>query len=238
MVKYFTEIEISFHKNPEDCWVSIFDNVYDISELIKEHRGILATPLINAAGTSISHWFNEKNGDLKTFIDPEKNIEMPYTPYGRFIHVPPTDPTDKIEAVSFPWWKDRRYIIGKVSSSILYVPYFLNIFLVIICFVQLTKKTLKVRITNMLTRKETIIQICQEETISEIKNRYMEYNLNSNSYTWKALIKGEFVTLQLTQTLEENGINDETEHFVDLGMDEDFNIPNIYIYYNDDLNYA
>ena len=90
----------------------------------------------------------------------------------------------------------------------------------------------------MLTRKETIIQICQEETISEIKNRYMEYNLNSNSYTWKALIKGEFVTLQLTQTLEENGINDETEHFVDLGMDEDFNIPNIYIYYNDDLNYA
>ena len=90
----------------------------------------------------------------------------------------------------------------------------------------------------MLTRKETIIQICQEETISEIKNRYMEYNLNSNSYTWKALIKGEFVTLQLTQTLEENGIKDETEHFVDLGMDEDFNIPNIYIYYHDDLNYA
>jgi hypothetical protein len=90
----------------------------------------------------------------------------------------------------------------------------------------------------MLTRKETTIQICQEETISEIKNRYMEYNLNSNSYTWKALINGEFVTLQLTQTLEENGIKDQTEHFVDLGMDEDFNIPNIYIYYNDDLNYA
>eukprot|EP01036_Dinobryon_divergens_P035271 gene35272-45673_t len=141
---------------------------------------------------------------------------MSYTPYGRFIHVPPSDPTDKIEAVSFPWWKDRRYIIGK-----------------------LTKKTLKVRITNMLTRKETIIQICQEETISEIKNRYTEYNLNSNSYTWKALIiKGEFVTLQLTQTLKENGINDETEHFVDLLMDEDFNIPNIFIYDNDDLNYA
>jgi len=103
MVKYFTEIEISYHKNPEDCWVSIFDSVFDISELIKEHRGILATPLINAAGTSISHWFNEKTGDLKTFIDPEKNLEMPYTPYGRFIHVPPSDPTDKIEAISFPW---------------------------------------------------------------------------------------------------------------------------------------
>ena len=126
MVKYFTEIEISYHKNPEDCWVSIFDSVFDISELIKEHRGILATPLINAAGTSISHWFNEKTGDLKTFIDPEKNLEMPYTPYGRFIHVPPSDPTDKIEAISFPWWKDRRYIIGKVIIFYLDLSNFLQ----------------------------------------------------------------------------------------------------------------
>jgi len=114
MVKYFTEVEISLHKNPEDCWVSIFENVYNLSELIKENRGILAHPLINAAGTSISHWFNEKTGDVKTYIDPVRNIEMPYTPYGRFIHVPPEDPLDMVEAVAFPWWKDRRYIIGKV----------------------------------------------------------------------------------------------------------------------------
>lgn len=90
----------------------------------------------------------------------------------------------------------------------------------------------------MLTKKERIIEVCQEETISEIKNRYMEYNLNSNSYTWKALIKGEFITLFLDKTLEGNGIVDDSDHFVELGMDEDFNIPNIYIYYNDDLNYA
>ena len=116
MVKYFTEVEISLHKNPEDCWVSIFDSVYNLSDLIKENRGVLAHPLINAAGTSISHWFNEKTGDVKTYIDPVRNIEMPYTPYGRFIHVPPEDPIDNVEAVSFPWWKDRRYVIGKVRQ--------------------------------------------------------------------------------------------------------------------------
>lgn len=90
----------------------------------------------------------------------------------------------------------------------------------------------------MLTRKERIIKVCQEETVSEIKNRYMEFNMNSNSYTWKALIDGEFIVLKLHATLEENGIKDESENFLRLGVDEDFNMPNLYIYYNDDLNYA
>ena len=115
-MKYFTLEEIAVHNTPEDCWVSIFDKVYNISELIHENRGTLATPLIEAAGTSISHWFNEKTGDIKTFIDPVRNIEMPYTPHGRFIHVPPSDPIDKVETVSLPWWKDTKYIIGKVSG--------------------------------------------------------------------------------------------------------------------------
>lgn len=90
----------------------------------------------------------------------------------------------------------------------------------------------------MLTRTEDVMKICQEETIADIRNRYMEYNLNSNSYTWKALIGGDFVPLKLDLTLAQNGISDETENFARLGMDEDFNIPNIYIYYNDDLNHA
>jgi hypothetical protein len=114
MVKYFTAEEIAFHKNPEDCWVSIYDKVYDLSDLIKQNRGLLANPLIENAGSSISHWFNEKTGDIKTFIDPVRNIEMPYIPYGRFIHVPPSDPVDKIESIALPWWKDEKYIIGKV----------------------------------------------------------------------------------------------------------------------------
>lgn len=103
---------------------------------------------------------------------------------------------------------------------------------------QVTKKTMKIRITNMLTHNEDIIKICHEETVGQIRNRYMEYNLNSNSYTWKALVNDEFVALQLDRTLEENGILDETENFVRYGMDEDFAIPNLHIYYNDDLHHA
>lgn len=117
MVRYYTREEISIHNHANDCWVIIFDKVYDLTDLIKANRGPLAAPIIDAAGSSISHWFNIKTNDIKTWIDPDRNLEMPYTPYGRFIHVPPTDPEDRWEAVPLPWWKDSQYVIGKVSLS-------------------------------------------------------------------------------------------------------------------------
>jgi hypothetical protein len=117
MVRYYTREEIAFHNHAQDCWLIIFDQVYDLTDLIAQNRGTLALPLIEAAGSSISHWFNPKTKDIKTFIDPVRNIEMPFTPAGRFIHVPPPDPEDRWEAVPIPWWKDKKFIIGKVYPS-------------------------------------------------------------------------------------------------------------------------
>jgi hypothetical protein len=138
MVKYFTKEELAVHNNPEDCWVCIFDKVYDISELIMENRGVLSNPLVEAGGSSISHWFNEKTGDLKTFIDPVRNIEMYYTPNGRFIHVPPTDPVDRTEVVSLPWWRDSKYIIGQVGR--IFLHYFVFEFLLICVFANVFRR--------------------------------------------------------------------------------------------------
>ena len=42
----------------------------------------------------------------------------------------------------------------------------------------------------------------------------------------------------MQQTLEENGVVDESELFYELGMDEDFYIPTLHIYFNDDLTIA
>ena len=114
-MKYYTPDEVAQHNIAEDCWVSIYDSVYDLTELIAENQNILSAPLIRAAGTSISHWFREDTRDLKTFIDPERNICMAYTPYGRFIHVPSPDPMDNCEIVDKPWWLESVHIIGKVN---------------------------------------------------------------------------------------------------------------------------
>jgi hypothetical protein len=39
-------------------------------------------------------------------------------------------------------------------------------------------------------------------------------------------------------TLKENGVEDESDKFLELGLDEDFFIPTLHIYFNDDLTYA
>jgi hypothetical protein len=114
-MKYFTAEEIAYHNAQEDCWVSIFNIVYDLTALLEENKGPLSMPLIKAAGSSISNWFNETTGEVRTFIDPERNISMPYTPHGRFIHVLPPNPIDNTPAVPLPWWKNSIYQIGSVS---------------------------------------------------------------------------------------------------------------------------
>ena len=212
MVKYYTPEEVRFHNCADDCWVSIFSKVYDLTELIKENRGPLANPLIEAAGTDVGLWFNEKTGDVKTFIDPVRNIEMPYTPSGRFIHVPPPDPKDNTPAVALPWWKDSKLIVG-----------------------ELTAKTRMIKLINMVTRGEDVITVCCEETISDIRDRYLEYNAHANSYTFKALINDEFVCLDMAKTLDENGVPDESEKFVNLNMEYDCYVPALHLYFNDDL---
>jgi hypothetical protein len=90
----------------------------------------------------------------------------------------------------------------------------------------------------MLTRSEDVIQTCQEETISDIRERYLEYNKHAKSYTWKAMIGDKLVAMDMTKTLEENQVEDESEVFYELGMNDDYYIPTLHIYYNDDLTIA
>ena len=42
----------------------------------------------------------------------------------------------------------------------------------------------------------------------------------------------------MDKTLEENDIPDESEQFIELGLDEDMYIPAIHLYFNDDLTVA
>ena len=95
-------------------------------------------------------------------------------------------------------------------------------------------KTRKLRIFNMLTKNDDILEVCSEEIMNEILDRYIETNEHAASYTWKRLGR----PLDMDKTLEENDIPDETEEFVDLNIDENAYIPCVHLYYNDDLTVA
>ena len=136
-----------------------------------------------------------------------------YCPTGRYLHIPPIEPDSSWDTTSFslPWWRDKTICIGKLSV-----------------------KTRKLRIINMLTKNDDILEVCSEEKMNEILDRYIELNEHSASYTWKRLGR----PLDMEKTLEENDIPDETEEFVDLNIDEDAYIPCVHLYYNDDLTVA
>lgn len=206
--RYYTPSDVRNHSSSHDCWVSYFGKVYDLTPLLAEYDGPLAVPIIEAAGTDISHWFDEVTRQPLMHINPETGLEEVYCPWGRYIHVPPQGPTsDWATDFVTPWWEDPRYYIG-----------------------SFTQRTRKVTMVNLLTKQQQTLEVPVEETIGEIQERYLMYNAHAKCYTWKRL--GE--ELDMDKTLEENGVRDETDEFKNLGIDPDDHIPVIHLYFNED----
>nr|CCA24613.1 cytochrome b5like protein putative [Albugo laibachii Nc14] len=204
-MRYFTPRQVAEHNTAEDCWITLFHHVYDISELIQASPGALTQPLVLHAGKDISHWFDPKTRDIHTCMDPFTNSKTLFYPYGRFLHV--ESPVDSV-----PWWKRKTFIIG-----------------------SLTKNPRSIGIINTLTQQQHELEICWEETIEEIQARFLKYNAHARSYTWKHLLDDVFVPLRMSETLEQNGIVDESLVLERLGLDERTYKPILLLYFNDDL---
>jgi len=214
--RYFTPAEVELRNSPHDCWMSWLGDVYNLTSLVEEMQGNpLIGPLLRNAGKDISHWFDRKTRDLKTHINPLTGVSCPYTPEGRFLHVPPPLPRSDwstVEGGGTPWWMNKEeYCVGRLSQ-----------------------KTRKLRIVNTLTKDEHVLEVCSEETLSAIQDRYMAYNSHAKGYMWKRLS----VLLDMSLTLEQNGIKDESSVFETLGIDEDQWLPVIHLYFSDDLTVA
>lgn len=211
--KFFTPNEVAVHNTLKDCWVSFLGKVYDLTPLCERYQGdVLLKPIVGSAGKDISHWFDPKLKDIRTHIDPTTGCQVPYTPHGRFIHIPPPCPsTDWANDFGRPWWKDDSYCVGILS-----------------------KKTRFIKIINTLTSQEQVIEVCSEEIMTEILDRYVTYNAHAASYTWKYDGKN----LDMNKTLEQNKVFDEDEEFYKLSMNDDDFLPAIHLYFNDDLTDA
>jgi len=220
--RYYAPVEVAAHSSPDDCWVSFHGSVYNLTELIKNNEGPLVQPVIKVAGSDISHWFDktEESVEIKMYNDPVTNLRRPYCPMGRFLHVPPSEPVgDWDTSFEMPWWKDEAYKVGLLSLSMR-----------------------KIRLKNVLTGQEDLMEVPAEETIEEIRERYLEFNWQAASYAWKVMkqVEGEwtFLGLDMELSLDENGVKDEAEDFEDLSIPNDFYIPVIHLYYTDDLTIA
>jgi len=208
--KYYTPNEVAVHNTIEDLWVSFLGKVYNLTPLCEKYRGdVFLRPIAISGGKDISHWFSPKTKDIRTHIDPVTGCVIPYTPHGRFIHIPPPYPdSDWPNDFGRPWWRDDTYCIGILSQ-----------------------KTRFIKIINTLTTQDQVLEVCSEETMNEILNRYITHNAHAASYTWKYNSEN----LDMDQTLQENGIPDEDEDFYSLGMNNDQYLQAIHLFFNDDL---
>lgn len=196
--------------------MSLFHKVYDLTDLLAENHGALARPILEAAGTDLTSWFDDETRDVKTHIDPVTNLEIPDVPMGRFVHVPPPEPVSTWKTdFGLPWWKDTKYCIGGLST-----------------------RTRMIRVVNTLTQDEHLLEVGSEETVAEIQDRYFDYNKHASSYVWKALEEGSFRPLDMEKTLADNGVEDETDELERLGIDPKDFIPVVHLYFRDDLTEA
>lgn len=85
--QYYTPEEVNAHNSADDAWVSLFNKVLDLTELISTNRSALTQPLISCAGRDISHWFDCKTLAVKSFYSQERGLVLPYVPMGQFLHV-------------------------------------------------------------------------------------------------------------------------------------------------------
>jgi hypothetical protein len=76
--RYYTPNEVSLHNAETNCWISWLGKVYDLTPLIKKYAlGSIVLnlvlifcldetvgPIIKAAGTDISNWFDSATGEV------------------------------------------------------------------------------------------------------------------------------------------------------------------------------
>ncbi|EEQ99721.1 hypothetical protein Pmar_PMAR001649 [Perkinsus marinus ATCC 50983] len=66
--RVYTPSDLASHSKNNDCWV------LDLTNLMASNRSALSTPILKAAGTDISHWFELNSEGLPTpklFNDPQ-----------------------------------------------------------------------------------------------------------------------------------------------------------------------
>ncbi|XP_028133541.1 cytochrome b5 domain-containing protein 1 [Diabrotica virgifera virgifera] len=212
---YYAPFEVVIHNTPEDCWVSFLGKVFDVTPIVERHRNERCVlPLLAMAGKDITQWFDEATGDIQHYVHPETGCRVPYCPHGPIpdvsVQVPATDwkPLDRP-----PWWMDEQYQIG-----------------------LLTKRVRPLRVVNMVAPffKEVLINVCCEDNFYRIQERYNLFNSDAGSYTWRYKSKN----IDMNKTMEENGILDERDTFTRLGLPQNYYVPSVFLYYNDDLKYC
>uniref|UniRef100_A0A182SGW6 Cytochrome b5 heme-binding domain-containing protein n=1 Tax=Anopheles maculatus TaxID=74869 RepID=A0A182SGW6_9DIPT len=176
--KYFLRDEVVIHNDESSAWVIVHGIVIDITPLF-------SAVVRKCALKKTLQWLLAFAGkDLSLFFH---NNEL--TPIERTNRngerVPVFVPClERNPATRLCWYRDPGLVIGRITFH-----------------------PCPVKIINTLTFHATEMIVCYEDTIGDVREKYLRYNDNAKQYEWrKDLSEGsEDGQLQMDKTLTENG---------------------------------
>lgn len=63
--RYYLNAEVAVHNTKDDCWVSFFGQVFDLTRLLQDnYTSEQCDPIVLAAGTDITHWFDPSTREV------------------------------------------------------------------------------------------------------------------------------------------------------------------------------
>ena len=208
--RYFTRFDLQQHHSVDSAWVSIYRDVYDITDVIRENRtepGI--DNLLKFMGKDMSHLFNPKTKRPITrnsvLVEEIGSKDPNYV-----LHFPKQYMHSERESTTQPWYTNSKLIVGRMAQ-----------------------KEVPVRLINTLTYEADTLQVPIEETLNEICERYLKFNVHARSYTWKDI---EERVLNMSLNLVNNKISEDYDVLDYLEVpDGQRPISTIFLHFNDDL---
>uniref|UniRef100_A0A182P1P2 Cytochrome b5 heme-binding domain-containing protein n=1 Tax=Anopheles epiroticus TaxID=199890 RepID=A0A182P1P2_9DIPT len=179
LCKYFLRDEVVIHNHESSAWVIIHGRVIDITPLF----------VADARKTSLQkktlQWLLAFAGqDVSSFFHNNELSPIERTNRNGE-RVPVFVPClERNPATQRYWYRDPGLVIGRITFH-----------------------PCPVKIINTLTFHETEMIICYEDTIGDVREKYLRYNDNAYQYEWRKdlLVGSEAGMLRMDKTLTENG---------------------------------
>ena len=74
---FYIPSEVAKHNTHDDIWVSFFHKVYDLTLLVHDnYTSPLVDPIVLAAGTDITHWFDAETRQVRLSERTNKKLKF------------------------------------------------------------------------------------------------------------------------------------------------------------------
>ena len=158
----------------------VHGRVLDVTDLVGLRGGAFAAPLLRSAGTDVSAWFSS-DGELTTAVDGATGLPVPLATGV----LPAPDTAWRVDEAAAPWWTDPARVVGSVTSG-----------------------EHRLLLINSLTGQEHVLEFTAEETVADVKRRFLATNAHCASYVWSARRRsdGALEALDDALTPAQNGV--------------------------------